>query len=52
MNEKCRIHNKELTYCEDCIKIKNALLTVNILRMDTKGQVKVYKEALKKLENK
>ena len=47
---KCRVHNKKLIYCEDCIEYLNAIEIMKVLRLDSKEQNKAYKKALKVLK--
>lgn len=49
-NKKCRIHNKELIYCKDCIETLSAINIIKVLRSNAKEQNKIYKEALKVLK--
>lgn len=49
--KKCRVHNKELIYCKDCVEVRNTIEIIKVLRLDAEEQNRVYKEALEKLEN-
>ena len=49
--KKCRVHNKELVYCKDCVEVRDAIAIIKALRLDSEEQNRIYKEALKKIDN-
>jgi len=49
---KCRAHNEELIYCKDCVKTLKTIEIIKLLRLDSKEQEKIYKKALKRIDEK
>jgi len=47
---KCKIHNKKLIYCKDCIEYLNAIEVMKVFRLGPNEQNKAYKKAFKVLK--
>lgn len=50
-NKKCRVHNKELIYCKECVENLTMIEIIKVLRLDAKGRSKVDKEVLDEIRN-